>query len=104
MIGRNKHTRGECFGSKHCKRSVMADSSEESDIDEVINLDFNEIMQDDTGPDLNDILNDISVMLWKALPQHSTVNYELCLDLRLYCSVNLYTHHQVMIIWFLKTL
>ena len=49
MIGRNKHTRGECFGSKHCKRSVMADSSEESDIDEVINSEFIEIMQDDNS-------------------------------------------------------
>ena len=39
----------------------MADSSEGSDIDEVINSDFNEIMQVDTGPDLNDIPDDVDV-------------------------------------------
>ena len=39
----------------------MADSSEGSDIDEVNNSDFNEIREDDTGPDLNDILDELEV-------------------------------------------
>ena len=39
----------------------MADSSEGSDIDEVVDSNFNEIMEDDTGPDLNDIPDDLDV-------------------------------------------
>ena len=36
-------------------------ASEGSDIDDVIDSDFNEIVEDDTGPDVNDIPDDVDV-------------------------------------------
>lgn len=41
------------------ERSIMADSSKGSDIDNINDSDFNDIIKDDTGPDSNDIPDDL---------------------------------------------